>query len=179
MSHMAYVGFGSNLGERKAKFYEALDAIGRLPGTSVKARSRLYETEPKGLSDNGGDFINAALALETILSPQELLEHLRRIEWRLGKSPGHRSDLSHVIDLDLLLYDEFEIHDNGLDVPHPRLHERAFVLVPLAEIASHVVHPILSQTILALKERLPKKELEGVRALNPYFGPAKAEPSGV
>ena len=102
MSPSAYIGFGSNLGDRESKFKEALRALGSLPVTIVKAHSRLYETEPMGLSDHGFKFLNAAVALETDLSPVELMKMIRDIELDLGKSPSHRSDMSRVIDLDLL-----------------------------------------------------------------------------
>ncbi len=134
MSPNAYIAFGSNLGDRELKYREALAALAELLVTTVRKHSGLYETEPVALTDNGLKFLNAAVALKTDLSPVELMKMLRVIELNLGKSPTHRSDLSRVIDLDLLLYEDLRISGDGLEIPHPRMHHRAFVLVPLSEI---------------------------------------------
>ena len=166
MSPSAYIGFGSNLGDRKTKFQEALRALGDLPKTSVKGRSRLYETEPLGLSDHGPKFLNAVILIETDLSSRELIGSMRSIELTLGKSPYHRSDKSRVIDLDLLLYENNQIHEDGLDIPHPRMHNRAFVLLPLAELAPNILIPTLERTVEDLIRLLPEKELAGVRPLD-------------
>lgn len=163
MSPVAYIGFGSNLGNREATFHQALDALKILPGTTALSWSRLYETDPVGLSDEGSTFMNAAIRLETDLSPRDLIEDLRRTELRLGKSPRHTSDRSRVIDLDLLLYDGEHISEDDLEVPHPRMHERAFVLAPLAEIAPTAVHPVLARSVSELLRVLPASDLAGVR----------------
>jgi 2-amino-4-hydroxy-6-hydroxymethyldihydropteridine diphosphokinase len=165
MSASAYIGFGSNLGDRKAKFHEALRALEDLPGTDVKARSRLYETDPVGLSDHGPKFLNAVILVETDLSPWELIGSMRSIELALGKSVCHRSDKSRVIDLDLLLYGDAHFQEDGLEIPHPRMNDRAFVLAPLAELAPNIFIPALGRTVEDLFRLLPERELAGVRPL--------------
>lgn len=167
MSPSAYIGFGSNLGDRKAKFQEALRAFEHLPKTGVKASSRLYETDPIGISDRGPKFLNAVILLETDLSPRELIGSMRSIELALGKSVIHRSDKSRVIDLDLLLYGDDHFREEDLEIPHPRMHNRAFVLAPLAELAPNVLIPTLGRTVEDLIRLLPEGELAGVRHLDP------------
>ncbi len=166
MSPSAYIGFGSNLGDRKAKFQEALRAFEDLPKTSVKAKSRLYETDPIGLSDHGPKFLNAVILIRTDLSPRDLIGSMRSIELTLGKSVHHSSDKSRVIDLDLLLYGNDHFREEGLEIPHPRMHNRAFVLAPLAELAPNILIPTLERTVEELIRLLPEKELAGVRPLD-------------
>ncbi len=169
MSPAAYIGFGSNMGDREAKFAEVLEALGNLPKTVVQKASRLYETEPVGLIDGGPKFLNAAVVVQTDLGPGELMSRIRDIEVRLGKSPSHRSDLSRVVDLDLLLYGTERLDNGDVQVPHPRMHLRTFVLVPLAEIAPYVVHPLFQCDAEELLGRLPVEEREQVRPWQRVF----------
>jgi 2-amino-4-hydroxy-6-hydroxymethyldihydropteridine diphosphokinase len=129
-----FVGIGSNLGARKQLLEQAVDALRSLPGTKVVAVSRFRETEPVGIVDQP-QFLNGAVELETRLDAQELLGQLLGIELALGRD---RSAVPaggpRTIDLDLLLYGQARISEPDLEVPHPRLHERAFVLEPLAEL---------------------------------------------
>jgi len=166
----AYVGFGSNLGDRLGVFREALKALGSLPITSVKLRSGLYETEPEGITDGGSNFLNAVIGLETGLAAQDLMAMMRDIELSLGKSPHHRSDMSRVIDLDLLLYGEERLQLGDLIIPHPSMHKRAFVLVPLAEIALHVKHPVFECNVSTLLQRLSPEDIQRVVPLEHVFG---------
>ncbi|MEW6533443.1 MAG: 2-amino-4-hydroxy-6-hydroxymethyldihydropteridine diphosphokinase [Thermodesulfobacteriota bacterium] len=175
MSPVAYIGFGSNLGNRERKFAKALRALGEIPATVVTAHSGLFETEPVDLSDHGPMFLNAAISVDTELSAKDLLGHMRRIELMLGKSPLHRSDMSRTIDLDLLLYGSELLGEGEVEVPHPRMHLRAFVLVPLAEIAASAVHPGLNRTIEDLVRELPYEELVKVRAVQDRATPAAAK----
>jgi 2-amino-4-hydroxy-6-hydroxymethyldihydropteridine diphosphokinase len=165
MGETAYIGFGANMGDRESKFHEAVDALGMLPVTTVQGRSRLYETEPKGLCDGGPKFLNAIIAIETDLVPGDLMSAMREIELLLGKSPHHRSDMSRSIDLDLILYGDKQVREGQLQVPHPRMHLRAFVLVPLAEIAPLAVHPALGCSIQELLSLLPSHEVEEARPI--------------
>ena len=130
----AYVALGSNLGDREATLRSALEALAAEPGIDVVAVSRFYDTEPVGYVDQPR-FLNGAAALETELPARELLERLLAVELRFGRS---RDDVPsqgpRTLDLDLLLYGDAEIDEPGLRVPHPRLHERRFVLEPLADL---------------------------------------------
>jgi 2-amino-4-hydroxy-6-hydroxymethyldihydropteridine diphosphokinase len=130
----AYVGVGANLGDRRATIEAAVAA---LPG--VVAVSELRETAPVGVVDQPA-FLNGAVALETELSPRELLETLLEVERSLGRQRGERWG-PRTIDLDLLLYGEETLDEPGLTVPHPRLHERRFALEPLAELDPGLVVP--------------------------------------
>lgn len=163
MSVLAYIGFGANLGDPRAAFYAARAEISRIPFTTVRRSSSLYETVPVGLSDGGPTFLNAVIEVETNLSPLELIQATRSVEQRLGKSESHSSDKSRVLDLDLLLFGDIVFDEEGLQIPHPRMHHRAFVLAPLAEIAKEATHPGLKKTIGDLLSLLPDAELKGVK----------------
>lgn len=131
----AFVGLGSNLGDREALIARAVDAVGALRGTSVRALSRLRETEPVGITAQPR-FLNGVLAVDTSLAPRSLLDALLEIENSLGRDrEGVPPGGPRTIDLDLLLYGKCRISEPGLELPHPRLHERRFVLEPLHELA--------------------------------------------
>lgn len=132
----AYVGIGANLGDARAAVLAAVEALGQLPYTRVVSRSSLYGTAP--VEATGPDFVNAVCAIETRLTAPELLASLLAIEQRAGRERPWRH-APRTLDLDLLLYGQGRIASDDLVVPHPRLRERAFVLVPLAEIAPALV----------------------------------------
>lgn len=130
----AYVALGSNLGDREATIRAAVAALGAAPGVRVAAVSSLIETDPVGYVDQPR-FLNGAAALDTSLEPRALLELLLDVERRFGRErEGAPPQGPRTLDLDLLLYGDAQIDEPGLRVPHPRLHERAFVLGPLAEL---------------------------------------------
>ena len=130
----AFVGLGSNIGNREALLRRALDAIAELPGTEVRAVSSFRDTVPVGIV-NQPRFLNAAAELETSLAPRALLDALLEIERRLGRNrTGVPRGGPRTVDLDLLLYGDTRISVPGLEIPHPRLVERRFVLEPLAEL---------------------------------------------
>jgi 2-amino-4-hydroxy-6-hydroxymethyldihydropteridine diphosphokinase len=148
----AYVGLGSNLGDRHERIEAALAAMRALPDTTVAVQSSLYETEPVGVVDQPW-FLNGAARLETALAPERLLWNLRRIESALGRVRT-RAKGPRTIDLDLLLYGDRVIDTPDLTVPHPELERRAFVLVPLVELDPLLVHPRTGETLLAHLGRL-------------------------
>jgi 2-amino-4-hydroxy-6-hydroxymethyldihydropteridine diphosphokinase len=129
-----FVGLGSNLGDREGMLRRAVEAVSELPETEVSRVSTLRDTEPVGIVDQPR-FLNGVVEIETELSPRELLEGLLAIERSLGRvRSGVPPGGPRTIDLDLLLYGDVRIAEPGLEVPHPRLHERRFVLEPLAEL---------------------------------------------
>ncbi len=138
----AYVALGSNLGDPVRTIEDAIDAMAALRGSLLTAISSLYRTAPVGLR-NQPDFINAVVALDTRLPPRELLDELSTLEARFGRirEPGSVKNAPRTLDLDLLLHGDTVQDDPALTLPHPRMHERAFVLAPLAEIAHEMVVP--------------------------------------
>ena len=133
---IAYVAVGANLGEAAAVVASAIDALNRLADTRLEARSHLYRSAP--VDAQGADFINAVVAVSTRLTAPDLLLALQQLEQRAGRERPYRN-APRTLDLDLLLYGDARIDSLSLTVPHPRMMERAFVLIPLAEIAPDLV----------------------------------------
>lgn len=148
----AYIGLGSNLGERESMIRQALESLSLLPETDLLRASSLYDTEPVGDVDQP-NFLNAVAEVETDLSAAQLLWNLQLIEKRLGRERTRRWG-PRVIDLDLLLYGQETIEEDTLRVPHPELTRRAFVLVPLVELEPLLVHPGTGETMLAHLSKL-------------------------
>jgi 2-amino-4-hydroxy-6-hydroxymethyldihydropteridine diphosphokinase len=136
----AYVGLGSNLGDREGTIRAALERLGEADGVRVVKVSSVRETDPVGFLDQP-PFLNAAVELETTLSPQDLLTALLEVERELGRTRDGPRFGPRTIDLDLLVYGDAVVDEPGLTVPHPRLHERRFALEPLAELAPGLVVP--------------------------------------
>ena len=143
----AYVGLGSNLGDRAAYLLLGLSALSRLPETRLLRLSPIYETDPVGPPQP--PYLNMVAELETELSPKGLLAEMLRIEKALGRERRERWG-PRTLDLDLLLYGDLVLEEAGLSVPHPRLHERAFVLVPLLDLLPEGRHPLLGQSFAEL-----------------------------
>ena len=146
----AYVGLGSNLGDRARTIRVALERLGEVEGVEVLAVSTLRETQPVGKLDQPR-FVNGVAKLETTLAPRELLDALLDVERRLGRVRDERWG-PRTIDLDRLLYDDAVLDEPGLRVPHPRLHERHFALEPLAELAPTALVPGRGRVAALLSE---------------------------
>ena len=150
---LVYIALGSNLGNKRRNLITAAALLAERAG-EVGAISSFYETEPWGF-ESEHSFLNAALMLETTLAPLDLLRITQEVERELGRTAKTDSVYhDRLIDIDLLLYGEEVINQPGLQIPHPLMHRRAFVMTPMAEIAPEVVHPVLGKTMKALSDLL-------------------------
>lgn len=151
----AYIALGANLGDRRANLRKALDMLSARVDIDVVSVSDFIETEPVGGPAAQQKYINAAAMIRTTLVPRELLKTLLDVEKEIGRKRENEIRWgSRVCDLDLLLYEDLIIDDEDLQVPHPRMHQRRFVLEPLCQIASEAVHPVLQRTIRQLLNEL-------------------------
>jgi 2-amino-4-hydroxy-6-hydroxymethyldihydropteridine diphosphokinase len=150
MEHITYLGLGTNLGDRQANLKAAADGL--TPHIKLLRLSSVYETEPWGYIDQP-IFLNQVIEGETVLQPPDLLVFLKKLEVTLGRTATFLYG-PRLIDIDILLYDQAVVNQPGLVIPHPRLAERAFALVPLAELAPELRHPSLGLTICELKSQI-------------------------
>ena len=156
MAKTAYIGIGSNLGDKINNCLEAVVRIDEISGCRVTAQSGFYRTQPVGV--NGQDwYVNGVIVLSADISAQNLLKSLLAIEINMGRERKRKWD-SRIIDLDILLFGEEVIAEKGLQVPHPLMHLRRFVLVPMVSLAPDLVHPVLRKSMAELLVDSPKKE---------------------
>lgn len=161
---VAYVGIGSNVGDRMGHLRSGVEEMGRIG--EVVGVSSVFETEPHDVEDDQRLYLNMAVALKTELSASELMDELLGIESRNGRVRSGRN-ASRTLDLDILLVDGLVVDNAGLKIPHPRMHERGFVLAPLREIAADVVHPLMGVSVASLADRVGT---EGVRMVGGWVG---------
>jgi 2-amino-4-hydroxy-6-hydroxymethyldihydropteridine diphosphokinase len=168
-----FIGLGGNLGDRMGNLSVAVSHLMREPALFLRRVSRVYETEPVGPPQPR--YLNAVAQVDTLLSARALLRVLFGVEEAMGRVRRERWT-AREIDLDLLLFGDRVIDGPFLQVPHPQLEQRAFVLVPLCELAPQAVHPRLNVTFDELRQRLPDSDLAGVRAVGPLRPSAPAGP---
>jgi len=156
MDHIVYLALGSNMGNRLSNLKAAV--LNLTPQMTVKQKSSVYETPPWGFTEQDA-FLNQVVKVTTYLEPEPLLRHLKRMETALGRVPNFQNG-PRVIDIDILFFDNTIINTPPLVVPHPRLHERAFVLVPFAEIEPDFIHPILQRPINKILEDVDRSEIK-------------------
>jgi 2-amino-4-hydroxy-6-hydroxymethyldihydropteridine diphosphokinase len=164
---VVYIGIGTNLGARAENVRRGLRLLER-QGLRILKRSSIYETEPVDMPTGAPRFLNLVVAAETGLAPGEVMTRLLGVERALGRVRGVSSlkhKRSRSLDLDLLFYDRRVVREPGLTVPHPRLHERVFVLKPLADIAPGLVHPTLHRRVSTLLKNVDHGEVRPVRQL--------------
>ncbi len=165
----AYLGLGANLGEREIHLARAVNLLAESPAVQIPRSSSIYQTAPWGYLDQP-DFLNSVLEIETNLEPVPLLELTQSIERLIGRQPGLRFG-PRLIDIDILLYGEqaVQLEEPDLQIPHRRMHLRAFVLVPLAELAPDLILPKFSARVAELKDGVDG--LDGVKVWGPpHFG---------
>jgi 2-amino-4-hydroxy-6-hydroxymethyldihydropteridine diphosphokinase len=154
----AYVAIGSNLADPQRQVEQALDALSRMPGTMLVRRSGLWRSRPMGPQDQP-EFVNAAAGLLTALGPRQLLKAMQGIERRMGRTPPAQRWGPRVIDLDLVAFSDESRNEPGLTLPHPGLHQRNFVLYPLAEIAAELWVPGFAR-VCRLREQVAPEGIE-------------------
>lgn len=166
MSDLIYLALGTNLGNRAANLRAALSLLA--PSVVVRRVSPVYETEPWGYRDQPA-FLNQVLEAETELSAGELLSYLKKIEDKLGRQPTFRNG-PRLIDIDILFFNNQVIQSGELAIPHPRLHERGFVLVPLSDLAPDLIHPELNRSVSDLLHRIDSSGIHKIMSALPAFG---------
>jgi 2-amino-4-hydroxy-6-hydroxymethyldihydropteridine diphosphokinase len=154
--HTVYLALGSNLGDRLANLKQAIDSL--TPQMEVKAKSSVYETPPWGYEDQP-KFLNQVVKAKTYLDPEPLLKHLKRLEVALGRQTSFPNG-PRLIDMDILFYDELILNTSSLVIPHPRLQERGFVLLPLMELSPDLIHPLSKKSI---REMTAQCDLGGIK----------------
>ncbi len=156
---IVYLSLGSNIGDRLGYLQQAASLLKATEGISVVATSSFYETEPWQM-DSENWFVNAIVQISTTLSPEKLLSECLRIETQLGRKRDESGNyIDRTLDIDILFYDNLIMHNESLTIPHRHFHKRAFLLVPMLEIAQDFVHPLFKKTVSQLYDELENPEM--------------------
>ena len=156
---IVYLSLGSNLGDRVGYIQQATSLLNASDNINVVTASSFYETEPWGMESENW-FVNAVVQVTTQLSPEELLDECQRIEAQLGRKREDKNIyFDRTVDIDIIFYDNLIMNSNRLTIPHKNLHKRAFMLIPMLEIAEDFVHPFFGKTILSLYEAIEEPEM--------------------
>jgi len=161
----AYLSIGSNVGDKKKNLDDAIDLLGRHDKIDVVKVSPFYKTQPQNYL-NQDWFVNAALKIETKLNPHKLLDAIKVLENRLDKNGKSFRFGPRIIDLDIIYYENLILKTDLLEIPHPRMHERCFVLTPICDIGAHEIHPVLKLRSDELLKKIEKIETQKVILLN-------------
>lgn len=163
--HLVYLSIGSNVGDKPKNLDTAIDSLSNHGEITVRDVSAYYRTEPQNYRDQDW-FVNAAVKIGTSLDPEPLLDALKTMESNLDKEGKPFRFGPRVIDLDIIFYDDKVFRSGRLEIPHPRMHERCFVLVPLCDIGPHTYHPVLGRTSDELLKKIEKQETQKVIRLD-------------
>ena len=156
---IVYISLGSNIGDRVGYLQQAVSLLKAIPEINVISTSSFYESEPWKMNSENW-FVNAVIQISTNLLPEKLLEECQRIETQLGrKRTAEKEYQDRTIDIDILFYNDLIMHTDTLTIPHPHFHKRAFVMVPMLEIAQDSTHPLFKKTVMQLYEELENPEM--------------------
>ena len=159
--HCVYIAVGSNLGDKMANCQNGIDRLAHAAGGILVDQSRFYKTEPMGFADQDW-FVNGVFCLQTDLEPAALLAKIAEVQTAAGRKKSAIRNGPRTLDLDILLFDDRIMETPELIIPHPRMHERRFVLQPFCDISPHVMHPVLKKEIKTLLAALPDGEQDAV-----------------
>jgi len=163
--HIAYLSIGSNIGDKKKNLMDATAILNQHDRIDVVEVSSFYRTEPQNFIDQDW-FVNAAIKIKTVLNPMELITVVKTVERNLDKEGKTFRFGPRIIDIDIVYYDDLILKTEQLEIPHPRMHERCFVLIPMCDIGAHTIHPVLNLRSDDLLKRIEKQETQKVILLD-------------